>query len=992
MSLPRRITGLLLAAGAAAQSFSNSSLTSSTNATATCTYSPDDCAAIRRVRVCDQVTDTWLSGYYSYVSTATFTSSSAYRTDVGSTVIWTGNYTGPLSTFCDGVPRGGSPPAITSFSTLSLYSYYPPYPTPAPNCTYDYRGCEILIDEFRASPRGPTFESPKQPECAGDTAQCINPEGASCPIDAGDVRLIYWPQSKDPSELCASGTKSSPVPSITPAPAVPFTTVIDGYTFASPTVYLSFSSLDGLPCYKHWDNAIVPITDLADLSSVSFPEGTGGLGVTSSINWNDLNSPVPMSAYIGQQSCLSAWRGSRYSYDKCSTIYDDYLPWLALPTRPAVYTDVDARFENCTKVTWRKFVFDPPLALTSAGGLIPASSSPTEEAPPTITSDQQTVPATDSASPAPEPESPTATATTNQQDPTEPTAAPEDPSTSATSSGGGGLGPIISIIVSSISATAGDPPASNDPGATTIIQPVDPGTTNVPPSDPSDPSSVVADPTNGGTTADPTTISPVPTNGDPATLLPNDPPGPTAETTAPGDPNDPSVTGLTTVGGATTIPFPSDPAAPADPSTNNGAGGAATTITLPANTDPDPADPAPATNTGAPAIVAASPDPADPGGGGVVIVPDSSAAGGGGTALTLAPGQTGVVDGSVPVAVPSSGGAVVVGGGGQSGGGQTFAVPAATATQGVGGGAAAAGPGGGEQGAVITGSGGVVVTAVPGGQQQQQPGSAGVSGGVVVVAGSTLTAGGAAASVSGVGVVSAGSGGVVVNGGSTAGFSEVAAPSQGAVITGSGGTVVTTLPELQSGAVVVAGTTLTPGSPAASVSGVGVVSAGSAGVVVNGGSTAGFSALASSGGQDSAAVVTLDGDVQTISAPQGSGSSAVVVVDGTTLTVGGAAATVGDGEVVSAVSGGLVVDGTTVPFESVSGAGTVSAVSSNSSSTGTGTGLSTSASASRSGTGVSGATTAASATASSSGASRLLENWELHMVMLAFISVMAALL
>lgn len=726
------ITGLLLTGRAAAQTFSNTSTAVSVNSTTTCTYSPADCTAISSVRACEKSYTDYLTSSWSWIATVPYSTSSLVSTSIFTDVVWVGNYTGQLSTFCDGVPRGGKAPALTTSSTFSLYSssFSPAYPSPAPSCTYDYRGCALLISEFRASTRAATAESPRNPVCAGDTAECITPEGALCPMDAGDVKLMYWPQSKDPSDLCANGTTASVALSITPSPTVPYTTVLGDFTLTSPTVYLSFNNLNGLPCYKSWKNAVVPITNLADLSSVSFTEGSG-IGSTLPINWNDLNSPVPLSAYKGQQYCWSAWAGERYPYDKCSTIYDDYLPWLALPTNPSVYTGMDARFQNCTAVRWRKFVFDPPLALTSARGLVPGSSTAAPPPPTATSQDQDSPPITEPASPAPEPESPTVTATTRPAPP-QPTEDPGDPSTTA--GGDGGLGPVISMIASSLAATAGSPPG--DGGAI---------------------------PANGNT---------MPSNG--AITIPVDPP----------DPSDPS--------------DPSDPGA-----TNAGGGG-----------------------------IVASPDPSNPGG---VVISGPSAG-----ALTLLPGETGVVGGGVVASMPSSGGAVVVGGT------RTYAVPGLATGAGDGSSGGGAGVGGADgSGAVISG-GAVVVTAVP----EAQSGAAGASGGSVVV---------------------------------------------------------------------VAGTTLTPGGDQLSISGVGFVSAATNEIVVDGVSTVRFSALPTVGG-GSAAVVTLGGDLETISAPEtGGGLTGVVVVDGITLTIGGAPATIGSGEVVSAAGVGIVVDGTMVSYESAAG-------------------------------------------------------------------------
>ncbi|KAF9634839.1 hypothetical protein BFW01_g5734 [Lasiodiplodia theobromae] len=622
--------GLLLARVAAAQSFTNTSTPATgNNSTETCTYSPSDCSARSSVLSCQALHTSWYSDRNSWTASVTTSSSPAYSYEYSS-VIWLGNQSTSLSTLCDGVLRGGKPPAITSTSTTTFYEYFPQYPVPEPTCTYDYNACALLISEYRDAPRGPTASvAPRYPACAWDTEECFNPAGAICPIKVGEVKLIYWPQSKDPSKLCANSTSELPA-SITASPTgPPVTTVIGSYTLTSPTVYLSYPYMEALLCWKSFRDIIVPLTNPADLSSISFVSPAQS-SKTMSFNWDDLNSPVPLAAYKGQQSCVEIWNTVRTPFDNCSTVYDDYNPWLVLPTNPLVYTDIDPRFKNCTSIQYSKYVIDPPLALTTAGLLVPEPSS----APPVTSRPEATGPASETASPAPEPAPPTVTATTTQAVPvTQPTADPEDPAdppsdppadppadpadppttTGGGGQGGGGLGPIISQIASSAAAGQPNNPPADDPAA--------------PPANDNDPS----------TPADPGSNN----NND------NNPPPPVVTIIPAPDPSS----------------NPSDPSDPSNPD-NSGSGG----------------------NTGGDPVVVASPanDPANPG---AVVVVIAGPAGGGsdpaaGASITttLLPGATGILpggtagSGSVTVAVPSAGGAVVVGGT------ETVVVPAAGVT------------------------------------------------------------------------------------------------------------------------------------------------------------------------------------------------------------------------------------------------------------------------------------------------------------------------
>lgn len=348
------------------------------SSTGTFTWTGTDSTLVREVQACESEKRAWYTAssnwYWSTHSSYSYTSTTAYDT------LWLGNYTGPVSTLCDGVPRGSGPaPTKTIATTVYVNSSPPPFPHPSPTCTFNWRGCELVVSSYRsyhATSHALTDTPPAPPLCEYGPDECKIPYGEdNCQIDAGYVQLLYWPSSKDPTELCAS-TK----PTITPAPTPtePVIAVSDGHTFSSPFVYLSFSELKGLPCYRTWSNAVVAVPSQS-LSTIVFGE-TQPIERTTALNWNDMNSPVPMSAYKAQQSCWKNWLGVRATAsgaDNCNTIYDDYLPWLALPTNPAFFTDLDPIFANCTKLAWRDYVFDPPYALTPVGDLLPPTATAT---------------------------------------------------------------------------------------------------------------------------------------------------------------------------------------------------------------------------------------------------------------------------------------------------------------------------------------------------------------------------------------------------------------------------------------------------------------------------------------------------------------------------------------------------------------------------------------------------------------------------------------
>lgn len=174
----------------------------------------------------------------------------------------------------------------------------------------------------------------------------------------------------------------------------------------------------------------------------------------------------------------------------------------------------------------------------------------------------------------------------------------------------------------------------------------------------------------------------------------------------------------------------------------------------------------------------------------------------------------------------------------------------------------------------------------------------------VVIDGHTLSSGSAGLVVDGTSVL------VLPSGGSQVPAEVFIAGSQTLTVSAAD----TALPS----AIVVAGTTLSRGGPAATIGGA-VVSAGSAGLVIDGKQTVQLPVTGLVPTAAASQVILTVGD-STITAILATGSSNAIIVDGTTLSVGGSAITV-DGSQISAGTTGLVVDGSqTIPaseFESV---------------------------------------------------------------------------
>jgi hypothetical protein len=172
------------------------------------------------------------------------------------------------------------------------------------------------------------------------------------------------------------------------------------------------------------------------------------------------------------------------------------------------------------------------------------------------------------------------------------------------------------------------------------------------------------------------------------------------------------------------------------------------------------------------------------------------------------------------------------------------------------------------------------------------------SGGAVVIDGTTISVGQAAATLHGA-TISAASGGIVVDG-STMPYSDqtaVLADSHKLTFTADGQTF-TASPASNGGAIVVDGTTITVGRPAATLNGA-TISAASNGIVVDG-STMSY---ADASGSGRPAVLTLGSNVATASEVSG------VFAIGTVALTAGESGTIISGHVVSVASTGIVVDG-----------------------------------------------------------------------------------
>jgi hypothetical protein len=185
----------------------------------------------------------------------------------------------------------------------------------------------------------------------------------------------------------------------------------------------------------------------------------------------------------------------------------------------------------------------------------------------------------------------------------------------------------------------------------------------------------------------------------------------------------------------------------------------------------------------------------------------------------------------------------------------------------------------------------------------------------IVVGDTTLTRGGSVATIGGT-ILSAGAAELVLDGTQTIPLSHTEpAPTTTAsqvVLTLGSRTIAAFLPLGTGNAIIIDGTTLTPGGSPVTI-GSAIVSAGNAGLEVDGTKTIPLantrSTLIPTASQ---AVLTLGSRTITAFSPLGTGNE--IILDGTTLSPGGSAATI-DGTEASAGTAGIVVGGTrTVSF------------------------------------------------------------------------------
>ncbi|SMY29450.1 unnamed protein product [Zymoseptoria tritici ST99CH_1A5] len=262
-------------------------------------------------------------------------------------------------TLCDGSPRADIRPWTTSSTynvTGTPYSYSslstPTY-TVAQPCITSEQDCHIW---YADSSIPDVNERALENQC-GNPAH--GPDGDCVFGVEGGVQLIYFPVSTVGGDLCTgNGTTIYPTPT-SDGPNV-ITTL--GRTFTSGSAYILIKSLSawidgfGYTVGPNFSDLILTVKS-EDVSTQC-----KGNKIGTSMNWADLNWPVPASAYECQDRCGRLQSGTSATPAECSTIWSDVIPLLAIPT---AVKDLSPLWSTCKfdVPLLANYWFDPPIAL-----------------------------------------------------------------------------------------------------------------------------------------------------------------------------------------------------------------------------------------------------------------------------------------------------------------------------------------------------------------------------------------------------------------------------------------------------------------------------------------------------------------------------------------------------------------------------------------------------------------------------------------------------
>ena len=236
-----------------------------------------------------------------------------------------------------------------------------------------------------------TFWPTSQTFAPGCTLGCQR-----CAIMGDKVRILYWPAST--ATAVENGTGTATLAPQTGDENEMCTTVFEGNTLTSPTIYISYQALSASDSCsgigRTFSNTIIPLSNSADLKSLAYKalddHGAGpamnGIQYLSweyeerLFNFTDLEEPIPDAVYNQLPYCQMQYRGYTLNGMEDSMTFScsregPYNPIIAVPHE---VRNLDPAWETCTG--WYAGLYDPPRALQGA------ASAATPTAPVEVTS------------------------------------------------------------------------------------------------------------------------------------------------------------------------------------------------------------------------------------------------------------------------------------------------------------------------------------------------------------------------------------------------------------------------------------------------------------------------------------------------------------------------------------------------------------------------------------------------------------------------------
>ncbi|KAI9372203.1 hypothetical protein BJX61DRAFT_542902 [Aspergillus egyptiacus] len=347
------------------------------------------------------------TGLRSLGPTAVTTSLGSYATSEGacrtsiSLEKWSNTHTGPLTTLCDGAPRAlgtreivtayypGTGPCETSYRTYTNVDTLYREPSPVPECTLQNSDCIAIWSTYYES--SSSWRSSIITSVPGDTNSPIRPWDcrtsrtypsadpcAGCHFLPGTATLFYWPIATASGDLCLQNGTTLP-------PTGPSTAIVNGETFVSPTVYLSFTSIyaysnwrgrPGVQCGVDHFNHILSLDPEIVISMRGHRNGKYPIiGTEYPFNFAEFQphtlgeytqSLIPWPQYRGGAQCPIP------DDNTCFMIRDDYMPNVKLPQEAR---SIDPNWGNCD-LDW----YIPPVTMVALDReeiTIPPTAEPT---------------------------------------------------------------------------------------------------------------------------------------------------------------------------------------------------------------------------------------------------------------------------------------------------------------------------------------------------------------------------------------------------------------------------------------------------------------------------------------------------------------------------------------------------------------------------------------------------------------------------------------